>query len=439
MRMRHVVCCVVLLFAGVRLHANPVYTVCPSGCAYTTLQAAVTAAAPQSTITLAPGVYNQCAVIPRDKPGLVLRGPGAHLQGKQCAGKGALVVQGEDVTIDGLECSRIAVADGNGACVRNEAATLTIRHVYFHDAQTAYLGGKESTSGIVTIEDSRFERNGKDGTAHNIYIAKRSHHAIVQRNVISDIAGGHGIKCGAQMCELIDNKIGPNLNGKQAVGINVQLGGKVTIRGGVVEKGPNAVNPWILTVANEPGNTIYPAAMQDIVIDGVTIINDRATGTPVSAISVCSGGPTCGGQQSTPQPVIPIPIKATNLTLVGVPRLLDPQSVGAQFTETGTKIFKDRAAAGLGPFPAIPGVRGITESITAAIANGVATITYTPNASAAVFTAPFLDRGCNTATSFACVWALVQAQACGQVVIPATSKTVVRVDAGGPSPMIQVP
>src|SRR3989338_5284792 len=51
-------------------------------CNETDLQAAVNNANPGDTIIIAPGIYNQCAVIPKEKTGLQIIGEaGAHLQG----------------------------------------------------------------------------------------------------------------------------------------------------------------------------------------------------------------------------------------------------------------------------------------------------------------------------------------------------------------------
>ena len=70
--------------------------------------------------------------------------------------KNTLVVMGNSVLIEGLECSGIHVPSGNGACLRLEGKDITIRKVFFHDSEEGILGGR----GLTVIEDSRFERLG---------------------------------------------------------------------------------------------------------------------------------------------------------------------------------------------------------------------------------------------------------------------------------------
>jgi hypothetical protein len=70
---------------------------CPLGapqpdCGYHGLQGALAAALPGDRVVLAPGIYEEGAVI--ETPGLVLRGePGAHLRDHAVEGKAALVVK----------------------------------------------------------------------------------------------------------------------------------------------------------------------------------------------------------------------------------------------------------------------------------------------------------------------------------------------------------
>lgn len=149
--------------------------VCPlksfkTGCNYWQLGDAVANAIPKDLIVLAPGIYRQGAVV--DVPNLTIRGePGAHLRGWPVQGKAALVVTADDVVIDGIECSNIKVPDQNGACIRIEAANLTVRNVYFHDNQEGILGG---AGGTLLVENSRFERNGFGGRAHGgLHIPER--------------------------------------------------------------------------------------------------------------------------------------------------------------------------------------------------------------------------------------------------------------------------
>jgi hypothetical protein len=144
-----------------------VLRVCPRGgaqpdCQYASLQAALAAALAGDQVVLVPGVYEEGAII--TTPDLVLRGePGAHLRGHAVEGKAALVVKAAGVTVEGIECSGIAVRDNNGACIRIEGDDLTVRNVHFHDNQQGILSGPGG--GMLLVEGSLLERNGFGGKA----------------------------------------------------------------------------------------------------------------------------------------------------------------------------------------------------------------------------------------------------------------------------------
>ena len=96
-------------------------------CSYHDISRALASALPKDTVLFAPGLYHQGAII--NVPNITLKGePGAHLIGVPVEGKAALVVKTDDVVIDGIECSHIAVPDQNGACIRVEpfCGTMTM-------------------------------------------------------------------------------------------------------------------------------------------------------------------------------------------------------------------------------------------------------------------------------------------------------------------------
>jgi hypothetical protein len=218
------------------------------GCQFTDLSVAAAAAEPGAEIVLAPGIYEQGAVLAAD--GLILRGePGAHLKGHPVQGKAALVVTGVGVSIDGIECSDIAVSDENGACVRIEGNDLTVRNVYFHDNQNGILSGPGG--GTVLVEHSRFERNGYGGQAHGLYIGPHVREFIFRSNtVLSTRNEGHGVKSRAQKT-VIENNVIAGLDGDDSRAIDLPNGGEAVIRRNLLEKGPQSANNQMIGVALE--------------------------------------------------------------------------------------------------------------------------------------------------------------------------------------------
>jgi len=217
-------------------------------CQYHRLQVALNVARPGDTVVLAPGVYAQGGVIKTNR--ITLKGEsGAHLRGHAVKNKAALVVKGTDIVIDGIECSRIYVKARNGSCIRAEGHNLTVRNVYFHDNEQGVLTGP--ASGTFLVENSRFERNGKDGRAHGLYVGKSVDTFIFRGNkVLSTVNEGHGVKSRAHRTIIEDNIIA-SLDGLDSRAIDISNGGDVIIRRNILEKGPQSRNWQMIGLALE--------------------------------------------------------------------------------------------------------------------------------------------------------------------------------------------
>jgi hypothetical protein len=283
-----------------------------------TLQAAIDAAAPGYAIRLSPDEFYQCATVSVD--GLTIGGPGAHLRDTACGGKAALVVTGDNVTIQDIECSGIMVTDRNGACIRLEAPSLTVRNVYFHDNQQGILGG--FAGGTVIVEDSVIERNGFRGRAHGVYISRHVDRLEFRRNsVLSSKGEGHGLKSRAAVSVIEDNVIA-GLDGVDSRAIDVPNGGDVVIRNNVLEKGPNSSNRDVIGVALEVKKVQHD--LNSTVIEGNTVLCDRARACRlVYSLS-------------------PAPIEMTGNTIIGP--TVEPADELNQW-------FADRGAAGWAAYP----------------------------------------------------------------------------------------
>lgn len=295
-------------------------------CDHTSIAAALAAAPAGATVHVRPGTYREAAVV-RAHRVTVLAEPGARMLGVAAEGKAALVVKGDDVVIEGLECSGIWVPHGNGACVRAEGADLTLRRVYFHDSQEGLLGGR----GRVVIEDSVFERLGGDaelglGQAHAIYAGHRVDELVVRRSrILSSKEEGHEIKSRAKRT-VIENSVVASLEGRDSRLIDVPNGGAVIVRGNVLEKGPNSSNPDVIGIGLERGrDPTLDHAVSSTLIEGNTILYDRPDLVRLYRAED-----------------VPPPTVAGNTFVGGRPHGGD-----------GNRWFADRRAAGLPSYPAL--------------------------------------------------------------------------------------
>jgi hypothetical protein len=241
--------------------------------------AAFAAAADGDTIEIDAGSYDGDVCI-FNKNNLTIKGVGGRAKidaaGKNAGGKGIWVIQGNNTVVENVELSGAAVADKNGAGIRQEGNNLTVRNVFFHDNENGILGGGDNTSTVI-VEDSEFARNGAgDGYSHNMYIAEvksftlrgsYSHHAKV----------GHLVKSRALENLILYNRL-TDETGTASYEIDLPQGGKSYIIGNIVQQSSSSSNGGIVAFAKEskrnPGTELF--------IVNNTFHNSRSAGTFVS-------------------------------------------------------------------------------------------------------------------------------------------------------------
>lgn len=235
------------------------------------LQLAFNLVADGGIVRFGPGVFETAGILKRN--GVLIHGTSQTvLQGTAADNKAAIVVQADDVTIENIACRKITVPDGNGSCVRHEGGDLTLRKVHFHDNESGLLAWDRA--GTILIEDSRFERNGKRGQAHAIYV--NGGKLIVRRTfILSSKDQGHGIKSRAEET-LIEKSVIASLLGDDSRLIDISDGGIVRIRENLLIEGPNSVNWQFIAFGVENAQRF---ATNQLSVVGNMVITDRPGGS----------------------------------------------------------------------------------------------------------------------------------------------------------------
>ncbi|NYE37374.1 hypothetical protein F4692_002507 [Nocardioides cavernae] len=208
---------------------------------------------------------------------LTIRGDGgrAHLRadGNDAQGKAIWVVAGDRTRIDRVELSGAAVADLNGAGIRQEGTGLTVTRSWFHDNENGILTGADPASDIV-IRRSRFFRNGHgDGYSHNLYVgAVRS--LTVTGSWFAGADTGHELKSRAARTTIVGNRIS---DGDTTASYSIDLpdGGRALVAGNVVVQGPRSENPALVSYGAE--GLTHPDRRLWVVNN--TFVNRRTSGT----------------------------------------------------------------------------------------------------------------------------------------------------------------
>ena len=221
--------------------------------AYTRPSAAIAAAADGDTVEIAPGRYEDCAVVHQNRLVLEGSGPGVVLAGPVCQDKALLVVAGTTVTLRRLTLEGARAPDGNGAGVRAEGGDVLIADSRFLDNQNGILTGANPDA-TVTVEDSDFIGNGAclQACAHGIY-AGRIGRLVVRRTRFLATRQGHAIKSRALVTEVEDSDIRDGPTGTGSYLVDVPQGGDILIARNRMEKGPHSGNPLTAIMIGEEG------------------------------------------------------------------------------------------------------------------------------------------------------------------------------------------
>ena len=193
--------------------------------------------------------------------------------GESIWGKGIWVVAGNNTTVEGIEFSGAKVADKNGAGIRLDGSSLTIRYCHFHHNEMGILTNNADFSTIL-VEYSEFGYNGfGDGFSHNIYVNHAdsfifrynySHHSVI----------GHTLKSRANFNMISYNRFEDGPDGNSSRLIDLPNGGLSIIIGNELIQGPNAENVNLLGYGLE-GNT--NAGSHQLYIINNTFVNKKTT------------------------------------------------------------------------------------------------------------------------------------------------------------------
>lgn len=220
-----------------------------AGKQFATVRSAAGAAQNGDTIHISAGDYIGDVATWRAS-NLIVCGVGGRARlfasGAHEGGKGIWVVQGSNMTVVNLEFHGARVPDRNGAGIRQQARNLTLRSTAFFDNENGVLAGDDAAS-TITIEDSEFARNGfGDGYSHNIYVGKigRLH---VRSSYFHEAKIGHQLKTRARENVIELNYFIDGPEGSSSYLLNFDNGGRATVRGNLLHKGPRADNSTLIT------------------------------------------------------------------------------------------------------------------------------------------------------------------------------------------------
>ena len=206
-----------------------------------------------------------------------------YADGVHEGGKGIWVIRGSSTTVHSVEFHGAKVPDQNGAGIRQEGPTLTLRDTGFYDNENGILTD-DGTNSTITIEYSEFARNGfGDGQSHNIYIGQIGL-LNVRNSFFHEARIGHNLKTRARENIIENSYFMDGINGTSSYLLNFDNGGRAVLRGNFLHKGPLADNSILIThYAN-----IWGAGYNSLTLEHNTLVSTYSSG---QFININTGAP----------------------------------------------------------------------------------------------------------------------------------------------------
>lgn len=231
-------------------------------------------------IEIRPGVYRgQPAIWTQNN--LVIRGAGERpvmlADGRSAEEKAIWVVRGGKVRIENIEFRGARVADQNGAGIRFEKGSLTVRACAFFDNEMGILTA--SAPDLLEVIDSEFgDAPRHKGSLHHLLYVGTITKFVLRGSRFSNGYLGHLVKSRARENHILYNMLVDGAGGKASYELEFPNGGIAYVIGNTIGQSAGTDNPRIVSYGAEgekwPENALYMAHN--------TLINDAYSGTFVN-------------------------------------------------------------------------------------------------------------------------------------------------------------
>src|SRR5574343_1705821 len=227
-------------------------------------------------IEIRPGTYRgEPAVWTQNN--LTIRGAGERpvmlADGKSAEGKAIWVVRGGKVWIENIEFRGARVADLNGAGIRFEKGSLTVRGCAFFDNEMGILTA--SAPDLLEVIDSEFgDAPRHKGSLHHLLYVGTIGKFILRGSRFSNGYLGHLVKSRARENHILYNMLVDGAGGQASYELEFPNGGIAYVIGNTIGQSAGTDNPSIVAYGAEgprwPENALYFAHN--------TLINDYHAG-----------------------------------------------------------------------------------------------------------------------------------------------------------------
>jgi hypothetical protein len=241
-----------------------------------TIAQAATLARNGDTVDIDAGDYvGDVAIWTQDH--ITIRGVGGRARliadGKSAEEKAIWVIRGGHITVENMVFTGAAVRYHNGAGIRFEKGSLTIRNCAFIKNEDGILTSPDGDE--LVIEDSEFGYNGfGDGQSHGLYVG-----AIPRLKVIGSYFHhsnvGHLLKSRAAENIIMYNRLTDETGGTASYELEFPNGGLAYVVGNIIEQSATTQNPTIVSYGMEG---YLPGRLNGLFLNNNTFVDDKPDG-----------------------------------------------------------------------------------------------------------------------------------------------------------------
>jgi hypothetical protein len=171
-------------------------------------------------------------------------------KGASAQNKGIFVTTGERMRIEGFDFIGARVPDRNGAGIRLERGSLSLRNCSFKDNENGILTGNDNAARL-DIEDCEFAAIVRHaGQNHNLYVG-----AIAALRVTGSYFHhgqvGHLLKSRAAVNYILYNRLTDEIGGESSYELEFPNGGQALVVGNLIQQSSGTQNPHLISFGAE--------------------------------------------------------------------------------------------------------------------------------------------------------------------------------------------
>lgn len=199
-----------------------------------------------------------------DQARITLKSAGGRVRlvasGMAAEGKAIWVARVGEMTVTGFDFVGAHVADRNGAGIRLEKGSLTVRDCSFTNNENGILTSNDKEI-VLRIENSEFGHNGfGDGQSHNLYAGTIAR-LTVTGSYFHHARTGHLLKSRARLNEILYNRLTDETGGTASYELEFANGGAAYVIGNIIQQDSQTENPHVISYGAEgyswPKNELY--------------------------------------------------------------------------------------------------------------------------------------------------------------------------------------